>query len=166
MAQTKEAVQTTLATIMVPRRDENLVEANRIKDIEFDGGEVIVTVDMDGFKRDERHALEDTLTETLEQLDGIDEASIEVVMAEAEIPAAPDPGVTMHNPAAPTATVKPKETALSGVKNLIGVASGKGGVGKSTVSRQSRDGTAKRAGRVSAFATLTSTGRLYPSKWA
>lgn len=134
MAQTKEAVQTTLATIMVPDGTKNLVEANRIKDIEFDGGEVIVTVDMDGFKRDERHALEDTLTETLEQLEGIDEASIEVVMAEAEIPAAPDPGVTMHSPAAPTATVKPKETALSGVKNLIGVASGKGGVGKSTVS--------------------------------
>ena len=37
-----------------------------------------------------------------------------------------------HAPSGGTATVKPKESPLAKVRNLIGVASGKGGVGKST----------------------------------
>ena len=46
---------------------------------------------------------------------------------------APDPGLSMHGGSSQTG-VAPAETALSGVKNIIGVAGGKGGVGKSTIS--------------------------------
>ncbi|MEE2755069.1 MAG: Mrp/NBP35 family ATP-binding protein [Myxococcota bacterium] len=123
-----------LRDIIIPNSETKLVDSGRIKDIEFEDNEVIITLNMDDITRDNRHALEDTVLQATEGLDGIEDVSIEVEMEAQDVPTAPDPGVSVHKPGAPAAAVKQKVTPLSKIKNLIGIASGKGGVGKSTVS--------------------------------
>jgi len=130
----RQIILDALAQVTVPGTDQNLVESGRIGEIDFEGAEVILTLKMDGVDREARHSMEDTVTSVVEQIDGVEDVSIEIEMEDMPAPAAPPPGVTMHAPASPEATVKPKAGPLSKIKNLIGVASGKGGVGKSTVS--------------------------------
>ena len=136
--QKKEAVIEALKAVKQPGHNTDIVQAGWVTDVEFEGNETIVMLKVDGLNRDARHALEDEVTVAVSALDGIEDVAIEIEVDEAELPTPPpevsaapaEPGLTMHSESAP---MKPRETALSRVKNLIGVASGKGGVGKSTV---------------------------------
>ena len=133
MAANKDLVLDALRTLQLPEDEGNLVDAGRVGDIEFEGAEVYVGLKLDGVDRGARHTLEDQVVSALSNIEGIDDVSVEVEVADLPPPAPPsEPGLSVHGVSEPK--VKPKETALSQVKNLIGVASGKGGVGKSTVS--------------------------------
>ena len=134
MATNQDAVLAILKTLQLDGDETNLVESGRVGEIEFEGTELFVGLKLDGVERDARHALEDQVVAALEALDGIDDVSIEIEVADLPAPPPPaEPGLSVHT-VTPESNVKSKETALSNVKNLIGVASGKGGVGKSTVS--------------------------------
>ena len=127
------AITEALKSVVAPQDDEDIVTRGYLGEIEIEDDEVIITLKLEGFDRDARHALESAVLETVQALDGIDDVSIEIESGDIPAPApATEPGLSSYTPAA-TAKVKPPETALSKVKNLIGVASGKGGVGKSTV---------------------------------
>jgi ATP-binding protein involved in chromosome partitioning len=132
----EQVILKALESVTVPGTSSSLVGSDHLGEIEFEGNEVIVTLKLDGVSRDGRHQLEDEVTKLVSTVDGVEDVSIEIEMAAVEMPAQPESGITMHSPgaAAPAPAVKEKETALSKIKNLIGVASGKGGVGKSTVS--------------------------------
>lgn len=126
-------VRAVLSGIQAPGGGD-LVTAGAVANIEVSGGEVVVHLRFEGLDRARRHALEDEVTEALERVEGVTEVLLEIEDAHAAPPtqAAPaaEPGVTHVHPAG----AKPaKKSALAGVRNVIAVASGKGGVGKSTV---------------------------------
>ena len=137
-------VTQALSSINWPEGSESLIEKGCVGEIEFEDGEVIVELNLTGLTREARHALEDEVSRALGAFEEVSEVSLDVSSEDVDVPksAPADPGITMTQghggpnaaKSAPAPTVKPAASALADVKNLIGVASGKGGVGKSTVS--------------------------------
>ena len=110
---TKEQVETALKQIQDPYLGKDLVAGNTVKQIETEGGEVSVTVKL-GYPA---KGVTDGLARQIEAQ--VKEAGAERVQA--------DVGwqIEAH-------TVQKSLKPLENIKNIIAVASGKGGVGKST----------------------------------
>ena len=134
-------VETLLGEIKWPGDSKSLIDRQCVGEIEVEDHEVIIELNLSGLSRAQRHELEDEVTQKVAALEGVEEVSLDVSSDDVIVPepSAPrsEPGLTV-TPArtqnqTPTPTVKPAQSALSNVKNLIGIASGKGGVGKSTV---------------------------------
>jgi len=97
-----------------PELGKDLVSLGMIKDIEINGGEVVVTVELTTPACPLKKSFRTEIISKIQSLPGVGKVSVNFT----------------HN----VRKVSPeKENLLPGVKNTIAVASGKGGVGKSTV---------------------------------
>ncbi len=107
-------VEDALKAYIDPYLEKDLVSSKCVKDIKIDGGKVTVNIELgfpaDGYKAE----LSGKLKEMVEAIEGVSEAGIEVSHK-----------IVSH-------TVQKGVNAIPGVKNIIAIASGKGGVGKST----------------------------------
>lgn len=107
-------VEEALKSYIDPYLESDLVSAKAIKNIKIDGDKVTVDVVLgypaDGFKAE----LSDKLKEKVEALDGVSAASVTISHK-----------IDAH-------AAQKGVNSIPGVKNIIAVASGKGGVGKST----------------------------------
>ena len=114
-AVSREQVEKILSGIIDPNSKADLISSKSIKDITINGSAVTVAVQLgypsEGYKQD----LIDTITNALGE-QGISELSVEVSSK-----------IVSHS-------VQQGVQLLANVKNTIAVASGKGGVGKSTTS--------------------------------
>lgn len=135
-------IKEQLATIQNPSGEGDLVSAGIYQSFELEEGELTIVLRFKSVEREDRHTIEDRVVALFEGEPGVDEVYVEVEVTELPLnqaAAANDPALSVHNdPNAkkgpnPNAAVQPKKTALSGVKHMVAVASGKGGVGKSTV---------------------------------
>lgn len=112
---TKEAVIAALSQVQEPDLGKDLVTLNMVKDIAIDGKNVSFTVVL--------------TTPACPLKDLIEKACINAVRLLVDKEAV----VNVHLTANVTNNRKDNKSTLPGVKNIIMVASGKGGVGKSTV---------------------------------
>jgi len=113
---TKEQVQTALKAYIDPNSDRDLVTTKNIKSIAIDGGKVSVDVQLGYPAESQKAAMAAKLQELVTAVEGVSEATITIECK-----------IVSHE-------VQKGVKPVKNVKNIIAVASGKGGVGKSTVS--------------------------------
>ena len=165
-------IREALAALPAPGGQGSLASAGLVGEVSVAGGVVSLTLRFAGLNRDQRHAIEDQVYDHLIELEGVDDVLIESEVADLPAPTPEDePGLSMHSGSGGTGArpasggpkqgdggghghshgkpaVKPAKTALSDVKTIIAVASGKGGVGKSTVAVNLALALAHRGARV------------------
>lgn len=119
---TKEAVVQALSQVNDPELHKSLTELNMVQDIQIDGGKVSVTIALTTQGCPLRDVIAREVEERLRALEGVDEVHVELgVMTKEQ-----RDELFGRRLSAPVLA----ETSKT---RIIGVASGKGGVGKSTV---------------------------------
>ncbi|KFX68712.1 ATP-binding protein [Pseudomonas taeanensis MS-3] len=109
---TRQAVETALSQYTDPHLNQDPVSAGCVREIDIQGGQVRVRLQLGYAAALFKSGWAQMLQMALEGLDGVDSAEVQV-----------DCLIEAH---------KAQVAALPNVKNVIAVASGKGGVGKST----------------------------------
>jgi len=119
-APTSDSILAQLRGVKYPGYTRDIVSFGMVKDVQIDGTRVLVKIAVTTADANIPKQIEETATAALESMPGVSEA---VVKLDVSAP------VTK----AMQATEGLPQTKIEGVKHIIAVASGKGGVGKSTV---------------------------------
>jgi ATP-binding protein involved in chromosome partitioning len=114
MSVSKDQIETALKTYIDPHLDKDVVTAKLVKAIDIDGDKVSVKVTLGYPAKSFVETLQSELKTIVEGVDGISTANVDV-----------DWKIQAHS-------VQKTLKAVDNVKNIIAIASGKGGVGKST----------------------------------
>ncbi len=145
----KGEVITALEEVEDPQEGKNIVDSHMVEKLEVNKGVVDLVLVMEaGRDRKERFAIEDEVYDAVEAIGGVREVKVKTMTPKAlEREAqgkAPTPKRSAGAGASPSAAKKgggrgpqqgsmPASAPIEGVGKVIAVASGKGGVGKSTV---------------------------------
>ena len=139
MSLTQESILEALKSISFPGFDRDIISAGVVRELFVDGGRVGVTLDIGPGDSAALAPIEKDVRRVLKALPGVTDVEIRSGMPEP--PAVSDPSLKMAGSGTPTGTRQPSVAAtgaldpglIPGVKRTLAVASGKGGVGKSTV---------------------------------
>lgn len=126
MSVTRDAVLTALKTIEDPAGQGDIVASGVMRALNVDDGKVRFVLEIDPAKAQAYEPVQARAEALVKDLPGVSDVS--VVMTAHSAPAAP-PDLKPQRPAEPKGPQK-----IPGIGRIIAVASGKGGVGKSTVS--------------------------------
>jgi ATP-binding protein involved in chromosome partitioning len=115
-ALTEDLIRSALANVRYPGFSRDIVSFGLVKDLQISGSDVTVTLQLTAKDPSIPRALQKDTEEALRALPGIGKVTVQM---------------EAHAPASSQAV--PAPTPIAGVKHVVAVASGKGGVGKSTV---------------------------------
>ncbi|BBD65913.1 hypothetical protein NIES4072_04080 [Nostoc commune NIES-4072] len=116
------SVLEVLRPVEDPELRKSLVELNMIRNVKIDGGKVSFTLVLTTPACPLREFIVEDCKKAVKKLPGVTDVSIEVTAETPQQKSLPDASGELR-----------QRTGISGVKNIIAVSSGKGGVGKSTV---------------------------------
>lgn len=111
----KEKVLTALRQVQDPALKRDIVALGMVKDIQSDGGNVFVQLESQGSSQAAQDAMKTVVLQKLKAVSGVLDATLQFTTPEKR-----------------GSAFQPK-TPIPGIRYVIAVASGKGGVGKSTV---------------------------------
>ena len=114
---TKQAIEDALKTITVPGEGKNMIDSKAVKNIVVFDDEVIVDLTISNPSLQAKKRTEVNIMKAIHEL----------VYPKAKIQV----NVKVDAPSTPKNQIKGK--AIPGIQNIVAIASGKGGVGKSTV---------------------------------
>ncbi len=114
----KQDIYKALETITVPGEGQNMVESGAVTNIVTFGDEVIVDITIKNPSLQAKKRTEVDIMKTIHDI--VYEKAKITVNLKVDAPAKPETNVIKGNP-------------IPGIKNIVAIASGKGGVGKSTV---------------------------------
>ena len=123
---TAEQASEALATILDAGSGRPALELGWIDKVRLDPPRAVIRLSLPGFAQGQRERIAQESRERLLQLDGINEVQIELGNATSQQPTPGGIGQAGHGQVA-------ERQSIPGVKQVIAVSSGKGGVGKSTV---------------------------------
>jgi ATP-binding protein involved in chromosome partitioning len=136
---TESAVRHVLETVIDPATGRNVVAAGMVSGIATRAGHVAITLEVDPARGASLEPLRQACEQAVRALPEVLSATAVMTSERAAPPSPPPPGAARphahnHGPAAPGAktTGGGGRIDVPGVKHIIAVASGKGGVGKST----------------------------------
>ena len=113
----KESVQARLKTIVDPQSGKDVISSGMISSIVIRGTHVGFALEVDPAKAPSMEPLRKACEEAVQQLEGVDQVTV---------------AMTGNVTTTPAPAPRKELTPIPGVKHIIAVASGKGGVGKST----------------------------------
>lgn len=118
-------IHDVLKTVKYPGYSRDIVSFGLVKSVQLQGSDVVVVIQMTTNQSEVATQIHQATTEALRTIAGIGTVQVDVRLKEQVQP--PPPSHSHQQP-------QPQQAApLPGVQNIIAVASGKGGVGKSTV---------------------------------
>lgn len=109
---TQERVLEQLATVNDPELNENLVALNMVKEVTIDGSTVNVRIELTTPACPMKDRIQADVEQAVKQISGVESVNVEL--------------------GAKVRSALPETSELPGVKNVVAVGAGKGGVGKST----------------------------------
>ena len=115
-----EKIQERLKTVNYPGFNRDIVSFGLVRDISFESGKAVVQLDITTTDATIPGALKQAVESTLADTEGVEQAQVRISVAKPK---------TAATPAAPG---QQRPSQLGEVDRIIAVASGKGGVGKST----------------------------------
>ena len=118
---TSEAILAQLRGVKYPGYTRDIVSFGMVKDVQIDGTRVSVRISVTTADANVPKQIEETATAALESIPGVSEATVHL-----DVSAPVSKALHAEGGALP-------QTKIDGVKHIIAIASGKGGVGKSTV---------------------------------
>lgn len=117
-ALSEELIRSTLSQIRYPGFSRDIVSFGLVKSIQIAGNDVTVTLEITAKEPSIPQTIQKNVQTALRALPGIGDVTVPL---------------EIHAPAGSPSGAAPGPTPITGVKKVIAVASGKGGVGKSTV---------------------------------
>ncbi len=141
----KQQVMAALSKVRGPDLDGDLVSLGLVSDVVISGDNVMFAITVDAARANELEPLRQAAEQAVSKLDGVEKvmAALTAEVKAGSRPAAgqtPPPAGANMAPPPPMGQPGPKAQAaqtmagVPGVKHIVAVASGKGGVGKSTTS--------------------------------